>query len=256
MAVIFVDILGTQFMDEFEQKHFIHRLFHEEVELAKERQKTLSHVVYDRKLYSFSDCAYFFYFYKDGIEEKRKNDDNLCFIAAFNASLTILKLMKHGFLVRGGIAFGDTYLDDLGFFGPAVERAHKIESKEAIYPRIMFDSEIGKSVYNWERSQEKEPIMVELMKHIPSLVENDDDTYCLNSFYQLELSPSFDMQGIPVHLQDVVDALENKIKVDRDKFSDNECIMKKLDWMENKLLSKKETFDLAKQNAMFSFMPS
>ena len=126
MAVIFIDLLGTKNNKNFEDKFLIHRIFHGEA-LANEK-RNMQHVIYERKVYSFSDCAYIFYYYKPGIEEHRKNDMNLVYIAMYNTSLSLLRIMNAGYLVRGGIAFGDAYFDELGFFGPAVEEAYGLES--------------------------------------------------------------------------------------------------------------------------------
>lgn len=76
MAVIFIDLLGTKNNKKFEDKLLIHRIFHEEA-LANEK-RNMQHVIYERKVYSFSDCAYIFYYYKPGIEECRKNDRDIC----------------------------------------------------------------------------------------------------------------------------------------------------------------------------------
>ena len=51
MVVIFVDLLGTK----------NNRLFHSEVKANENRKH--EHVIYDRNVYIFSDCAYFFYYY-------------------------------------------------------------------------------------------------------------------------------------------------------------------------------------------------
>lgn len=62
MVVIFVDLLGTKNNENFDDKLFIHQLFHGEAQINATRNK--EHVIYERKVYSFSDCAYFFYYYK------------------------------------------------------------------------------------------------------------------------------------------------------------------------------------------------
>lgn len=71
MVVIFVDLLGTKNNTNFQDKYLIHRLFHGEFKTNEKRNA--SHVAYDRKVYSFSDCAYFFYFYKDSVEKSNVN---------------------------------------------------------------------------------------------------------------------------------------------------------------------------------------
>lgn len=61
MVVIFVDLLGTKNNKKYDDNLFIHRLFHSEVKANENRKH--EHVIYDRNVYIFSDCAYFFYYY-------------------------------------------------------------------------------------------------------------------------------------------------------------------------------------------------
>lgn len=58
MVVIFVDLLGTKNNKKYDDNLFIHRLFHSEVKANENRKH--EHVIYDRNVYIFSDCAYFF----------------------------------------------------------------------------------------------------------------------------------------------------------------------------------------------------
>ena len=71
MVVIFLDVLGSKNMTDFETKLKIHNLFHGSIKESQRRQKSgdLSHVAYDRKLFSFSDCVFIFYFYKEVVAE-------------------------------------------------------------------------------------------------------------------------------------------------------------------------------------------
>ena len=45
-------------------------------------------------------------------------------------------------LVRGGIAYGQLLAGESIILGPALSRAYEIESKEAIYPRVVIDENI------------------------------------------------------------------------------------------------------------------
>lgn len=186
MVVIFVDLLGTQNNSRFEDKLFIHQVFHSE---ARENEsRSLNHVVYDRKVYSFSDCAYFFYFYKDGIEDSRKDNMKLIQIAMYNTILSLLRIINSGYLVRGGVTFGKAYFDELGFFGRAVEDAYRLESKYAMVPIVALDPKLGEEFSVWELSETSMDLVNLLMTSRPMLVEKDSDEekYFLNIFYQLE----------------------------------------------------------------------
>lgn len=232
MVSIFVDILGYKNIRNFEEKHELHRLFHEEVVVHRERQQAIPHVIYDRTVFGFSDCAYFFFHYKDGVSDERKNNTNLIYIASYNVSLTILRLMSRGYLARGGVAFGDVFLDDLGFFGPAVERAHEIESKEAKFPRLQFDSGIGQQVFEWEhRMEDKDPDLLRLYSEVPFVSERDGDSYFVNPFNVLQRSGEFHVGRDLLTLEGVKSALADRIDADIKAFSDQPSIVLKLEWL-------------------------
>jgi hypothetical protein len=44
-----------------------------------------------------------------------------------------------GFLVRGGVTRGSLIHDEHIVFGPALNRAYEMESKQAVYPRVLID---------------------------------------------------------------------------------------------------------------------
>jgi hypothetical protein len=138
--VVFVDILGSQNKTDFEEMYHINKIFHEEFE--KNQNKDMEHTVYFRKIYTFSDCAYIFYKFKDEISNERKNLSKLFTVALCNCEPIFLRFLKEKIIFRGGISYGDAYVDSHRsmFFGNAVNQAYKLESKIAIHPRIVIDS--------------------------------------------------------------------------------------------------------------------
>lgn len=146
--VIFVDILGSQNRTDFQETYQINKIFHEELE--KNRQNDMPHTVYFRKIYTFSDCAYIFYGFKDAdtISDERKVVDELFKVALCNCEPIFLRFIKEKILFRGGISYGDAYVDSCRsmFFGDAVNKAYKLESEIAIHPRIVIDDSIATAV--------------------------------------------------------------------------------------------------------------
>ena len=144
--VIFVDILGSQNRTDFHKTYRINKIFHEELE--RNQTYNLEHTVYFRKIYTFSDCAYIFYGFKEGISDERKIEDELFKVALCNCEPIFLRFIKERILFRGGISYGDAYVDPCKsmFFGEAVNRAYKLESEIAIHPRIVIDDFIAKAV--------------------------------------------------------------------------------------------------------------
>lgn len=46
-----------------------------------------------------------------------------------------------GILFRGAVVIGDLYNDKIIIFGPAMLEAYELESKKAIYPRIIIEED-------------------------------------------------------------------------------------------------------------------
>jgi hypothetical protein len=51
-------------------------------------------------------------------------------------------LLQGGRMVRGGLCLGDLYLEEGLAFGPALVKAYELESKYAVYPRIVIDRDL------------------------------------------------------------------------------------------------------------------
>ncbi len=144
--VIFVDILGSKNRTGFQEMYQINNLFHEELEKNQQRDKP--YVVYQRRIYSFSDCAYIFYGFKDEVSDERKDLGKLFTVALCNCDPLFLHFIKNRIIFRGGIEYGDAYVDTQRsmFFGDAVNKAYELESTTAIHPRIVINPFVAKKV--------------------------------------------------------------------------------------------------------------
>ena len=69
-------------------------------------------------------------------------------MALCNCEPIFLRFIKERILFRGGISYGDAYVDPSKsmFFGDAVNKAYKMESEIAIHPRIVIDDYIAEAV--------------------------------------------------------------------------------------------------------------
>lgn len=241
MVVIFLDILGSRDMTSFDEKYKIHEIFHNSVKESQELQNTdaKSNVVYTRKLFSFSDCAYIFYRYKDGISSDRKDKGKLLQVALFNTPLMLLELLNEGYLVRGGVSYGDAYYDELSFFGPAVEDAYLLESKKATNPRILLADDIGKMLYEHEIRiysdvfSDKNPNYQFMPKRsfIPTIVVNDNDDYIINYFYLFEMENSVAIHGKILTLEEMKENMNASLSIKLEENSGIESVVNKLKWM-------------------------
>ena len=227
----FIDILGTKSRTDFEDKYKIHKIFHSEVKQNEERQKNAPHVIYDRKLVSFSDCAYILFFYKPGIEETRKDDARFLFTALNNISLSIIKILHAGYFVRGGVSYGNAYFDDLGLFGPAIEEAYRIESIIANFPRIVVSEEIGLLLDVYESSIDMGEVLGQIFKTQPRLIFKQHGVYYLNCFYQLQRTGTFNLDGTEITLGDlkqiVINSANHQIQIN----GHDADIREKMEWI-------------------------
>ena len=231
-AVLFLDILGTKDRISFDQKFAIHQLFHDEWLRNAARQEQSPHVVYTRELRSFSDCVYIFYRYKGGISKERKDNLNLLYICLYNTSLSLLRILQQGFLVRGGATLGDCFIDDFGFFGPAVECAYGLESEQAVYPRVLLNNEIGADLFRWEQEREPNEVFQSLFTEMPRLIVKDcDGRFYLNVFFELERSETVDICDQTLEISMVKEQILKGIAYGKIRHRDNQGIVAKLEWM-------------------------
>jgi hypothetical protein len=233
-AVVYLDVLGTKERKTFDEKFTVHRLFHPELKRNAARQEQSPHVIYKRELRSFSDCVYIFYNYKEAIEESRKDNLNLLYICLYNTSISILRILSAGFLVRGGASLGDCFIDKLGFFGPAIEEAYCIETKLAKFPRVMLSDELGSRLSEWEQNRESGDFVSSMFKSIPKLVTRDDDGhFFLNVFFALETTGVLQFGDQKLELQELKDQICKTALSMQTKYKDDENIKGKHEWMKN-----------------------
>ncbi|MBD2786583.1 hypothetical protein ID858_17865 [Xenorhabdus sp. DI] len=247
MVVIFLDILGSKEMSSFEEKYKVHCIFHESVKRSQELQHTeeKEHVIYTRKLFSFSDCAYVFYKYKPNIDESRKDINKLFQAALFNTSLMTLQLLNEGYLIRGGVTYGSAYFDDLSFFGPAVEDAYLLESKKANTPRVLIDPKFGEKIFLHEKKIYGEvfgPSSPNYNFHpkrsyIPTIVMEDNREFILNKLYILEMEGRMNFGNVLILHNEIKEKVEKNLLYKLEKYKANPRITQKLEWMMNYIKS-------------------
>lgn len=81
----------------------------------------------------FSDCIVVSY---------RCNERSAAFDLVNEIGLALIGLVGLGFLVRGGVAVGDLIHTNDFLFGPAMIEAYQLESKCAIYPRVLISDSL------------------------------------------------------------------------------------------------------------------
>lgn len=195
--VIFIDMLGTKDNDSFESLLAINKLFRE---LTKEQEEQdhkecNAHRIYKRNIFSFSDCAYIVYDYKENIDNNRKNSINLSYVALYNTVYMLQKLIEKNYIFRGGITFGNVYYNKKEniVFGPAIVEAYELESKYAKNPRVLIQDNLAKKILKYHNKiknklKSKENICPRISYINGEIIKQDleDDKYYINYFNNIE----------------------------------------------------------------------
>lgn len=146
--VAFIDILGASDKiknDSVGSLNTVHFVYEKALKLYKEQllDERQSYIDPDRfeiiKTRIFSDNVVLYTRIGDDIKACFLH---LTFLSAFMQAI----FLNEGLLVRGGIAMGDFFADDIMLWGNALVNAYEIENNIAIYPRIVIQPSIIYSV--------------------------------------------------------------------------------------------------------------
>lgn len=131
-----------------------------------------------------------------------------------------------GFFIRGGVSFGKLIHTNTMVFGPALNEAYLLESKKAIFPRIIMNKEILKYALKYRKELHTKE---SLGKSLQSLVVKDEDgefyiEYMKNAVRQLS-DPEYD-------LLEYINNLQRFISRGLNHKSDN--VVRKYEWLKKK----------------------
>lgn len=128
--VAFVDILGfrnkTDATEGYAKKP-VHLMLSQIRQYIRMHNHTSIINIPNSHYYVFSDSSMF--------SAKEDDFDNLIYIIAQLQFLTA----TNGFFLRGGLTYDYIYDENEYFYGRGMNRAYEMESKEAVYPRIIID---------------------------------------------------------------------------------------------------------------------
>ncbi len=156
--VCFIDILGFgNYIEKFNYSNDItivlemKKSFEDAIKTLKDRNNNPGGILDSLEHKTFSDNVLISIPYQDS--------DN-SFITRFNliamyARSFQFSMMQKGFFTRGGLSMGSYYSDDNIVFSRALVNAYRLESRTAIYPRIVIDNAIIKRIHNSDPSKIK-----------------------------------------------------------------------------------------------------
>lgn len=234
--VVFIDILGSKNYNSFAELFKINELFH--TELLNNKNQDRDYLAYQRHIYTFSDCAYLIYDYKD---KSTSNLGALFNVALLNCEPLIMKFLSERILVRGGIAYDDVYYDENKnmFFGDAINRAYKYESEIAKFPRIIIDECVANEVIKYKNKINK---YSKQLNYNESLFLNDycgciikldvDNRYYLNYFNSIQQGKDYSYiigKSNKLFLEDLINMCDENI----DLYKENDSIKTKYEWLKD-----------------------
>ena len=120
-------------------------------------------------------------------ENDEQRDDKITLL--FNIVANIYnEILRYGYLMRGAIVEGDFFHNDIIVYGKALVEAVNLEEKKAIYPRILVQKELSKSLQHY-------------------LLQDRDGFYILNIF---QLSEYFDHLSFKLELLKILEQYKDK----------------------------------------------
>lgn len=137
--VVYFDILGAKELinskDSELYLNYINSLYNDTIKGLKSLYAEINNVEIKFKI--FSDNIIIAIPKTEGANSTKESikRDLIVEIAAYFQVLAY----KYSLLTRGSVVIGDLYLDNNFVYGKALTRAHELESKVAIYPRIVVD---------------------------------------------------------------------------------------------------------------------
>jgi len=136
MLVTFVDILG--FSDIVDKKSAEQVL--KIVSAFRRANNPAIKSKYNPKIIQFSDSI----IRAQRIDSKHNIDkpSSILFSELLSLIFSQIELIKQGVIVRGGMSLGQLAISEGNVFGPAMVAAYNLESKFAVYPRIVIDPKI------------------------------------------------------------------------------------------------------------------
>lgn len=137
----------------------------------------------------FSDCI---------VVSVAEHESSQIFWTLLEIKHLIMSLIYHGILVRGAVVRGKLIHERNVVFGPALVEAYTLESKAALYPRIILDRDLvvaaGKRRSGHHTKKEE-------ISYVQSLLEKDSDgMYYVDYFFKAENELDEPAYGFPDYI--------------------------------------------------------
>lgn len=149
-----------------------------------------------KKVSIFSDCL---------VVSFEINQPSEVFFTLLEIKWLIMRLLSRKILCRGAVSLGKFIHTDNYLFGPALVEAYTLESKAAMYPRVILDNTVidaGANNRGIDHSftQEKE--------YVQSLLEQDSDgMYYIDYFFKAQSELDDPEYGFPEYIDNLANII-------------------------------------------------
>lgn len=111
------------------------------------------------------------------------------------------ELIREGVLLRGGVSFGPIYTSKGRVFGPALVAAYELESKFALYPRIVIDPALLAEFQKNALLKAAHHDFEDEEAYVSSLMQRGDDGIWFVDYIRAFESELDDIEMYPIFLQ-------------------------------------------------------
>ncbi|RXQ87286.1 hypothetical protein EO244_16540 [Ancylomarina salipaludis] len=150
-----------------------------------------------KQITTFSDCV---------VISFQANEKSEIFYTLLEIKWMIMRLIYRGILCRGAITYGKLIHTDQVLFGPALAEAYILESKAALYPRVILHRDIIELAGQFRSSHHTSE---EEQEYVEGLLEKDSDgMYYVDYFAKAQSELDDPQYGFP----DYIDKIGNTIR--------------------------------------------
>ncbi|MFZ5294765.1 hypothetical protein ACS6K7_06515 [Enterobacter chuandaensis] len=149
-----------------------------------------------KKVSIFSDCV---------VVSFEVDQPSEVFYTLLEIKWLIMRLISRGMLCRGAVSMGKFIHTDRYLFGPALVEAYMLESKAAMYPRVILDHSVIEAGINnrgphHSISQEK--------AYVESLLEQDSDgMYYIDYFFKAQSELDDPENDFPAYIDNLANVI-------------------------------------------------
>jgi len=145
-----------------------------------------------KKVSVFSDCL---------VVSFEINQSSEVFFTLLEIKWLIMRLLARKILCRGAVSLGKFIHTDNYLFGPALVEAYTLESKAAMYPRVILDHTVIEAGVNNRSLNQKQ-------EYVKSLLEQDSDgMYYIDYFFKAQSELDDPAYGFPEYIENLADVI-------------------------------------------------